>query len=195
VTTVALNNQVQNPVAAFSTDNNGVVVELPAATSSAPTLNGSLIFGIGTASDNSLGNAQVFTLDPNTGNFSVTFKAHTYTNAAFLDTGSNGYFFLDSATTGLPTCPSPANGFYCPSSPADLSATVTGANQASQSISFTIDNADTLFGNSADTVFPTLGGPISGLFDWGLPFFYGRNVYVAIEGSTTPGGVGPYWAF
>jgi hypothetical protein len=32
-------------------------------------------------------------------------------------------------------------------------------------------------------------------FDWGVPFFFGRNVFVAIEGSSTPGGTGPYVAY
>lgn len=195
VTTVGLAQQVQNPVASFSADNNGVVIELPAATSSATSLSGTLIFGIGTQTNNALGSAHVYTIDPNTGNFSTTFNNHTYTNASFLDTGSNAYFFLDSTATGLATCPNPANGFYCPSSPANLSATNTGANNASGSISFTIANAQTLFSNTTAAVFPTLGGPLSGLFDWGLPFFYGRNVYVAIAGASTPGGIGPYWAY
>jgi hypothetical protein len=174
-------------------DNNGVLVELPVVSSSAISLNGSLIFGIGTESNNSLGSAQVFKLDPSTGNINTTFKTKSY--PSFLDTGSNAYFFLDSATTGLPTCPSPANGFYCPSSLTSLSATNTGSNNASGSVSFSIDNADTLFSNAADSVFPTLGGPNSGTFDWGLPFFYGRNVFIAIEGGQTPGGAGPYWAY
>lgn len=194
LTTITLAQQVQNPVASFATDNNGVVVQLPAASSSAATLNGTLIFGIGTQSNNSLGSAQVLTLDPNTGNFSANFKGKSY-STAFIDSGSNAYFFLDSTTTVLPTCPSPETGFYCPSSPASLFATNIGVNGASNNISFTIDNANTLFSNSADAVFPTLGGPNSGAFDWGLPFFYGRNVYVAIEGKSTPGGIGPYWAY
>jgi hypothetical protein len=32
-------------------------------------------------------------------------------------------------------------------------------------------------------------------FDWGLPFFFGRTVFVAISGSATPQGPGPFWAF
>lgn len=196
VTTVGLPQQVQNPVAAFATDNNGVLVELPAVPSSTTTVSGSLIFGIGTQSDNGLGSAHVYTIDTtaqNFGNISTTFKGQSY--SSFLDTGSNAYFFLDSTTTGLPTCPSPETGFYCPSSRVSFSATNTGANNASTTISFSIDNADTLFSNLADTVFPTLGGPNSGVFDWGLPFFYGRNVFVAIDGASTPGGAGPYWAY
>jgi hypothetical protein len=156
-------------------------------------LSGSLIFGIGTQSDNSLGSAQVFTLD-NSGNFTTTFKGTPY-SSSFIDSGSNGYFFLNSSTTGIPTCPNPNSGFYCPSSPVNLSATNTGANGSSNTVNFTIDNANTLFSNAGDNVFPTLGGPNSGAFDWGLPFFFGRKVYTAIEGRTTPGGPGPYWAY
>jgi hypothetical protein len=193
VTTVTLPQQVQNPVAAFKIDNNGVLVELPVVGSSAPTVSGSLIFGIGTQSNNSLGSAHVFTLDPRTGNISTGFKGKTY--SSFLDTGSNAYFFLDSATTGMPTCPSPENGFYCPSARVAFSATNTGTNQASSTVSFNIDNANTLFSSSADNAFPTLGGPNSGMFDWGLPFFYDRHVFVAIEDAQTTGGVGPYWAY
>jgi hypothetical protein len=158
-------------------------------------VSGSLIFGIGTESNNALGSAKVFTIDPSTGNFSTTFKNQTYTDSSFLDTGSNAYFFLDSSSTGLPACSKSANGFYCPSSLVKLSATNTGTNNASSAISFSINNANSLFSTGNNTVFPTLGGPLGGLFDWGLPFFYGRNVYVAIFGASTPGGTGPYWAY
>ena len=193
VTTVGLSQQVANPVASFSTDNNGVVVELPPAASSTASLNGTIIFGIGTQSNNALGSAQVLTIDPGTGNFNTSFENKSY--PGFLDTGSNGYFFLQSSTTGLAACSNSAMGFYCPTSPENLSATNAGKNNATRPVTFTIDDALSLFSNNADSVFPTLGGPLPGMFDWGLPFFYGRNVFVAISGASTPGGPGPYWAF
>ncbi len=188
----SISGQVKNPVAFFAADNNGVVIDLPAAAASAPTLSGSLIFGIGTQSNNSLGSAQVFTLD-NFGNFKTTFKSTGY--SGFLDSGSNAYFFLDASLAGIPDCSASLPGFYCPSSATNFSAKNTGVNGVNNTVAFTIDNASTLFTNNNDSVFPTLGGPNPGFFDWGLPFFYGRRVFTAIAGRTTPGGPGPYWAY
>ena len=103
VATVPLVQQVQNPVWLFAGDNNGTVVQLPtASTSGQATLSGLLAFGIGTQSNNALGSAQVLTLDQ-TGSFTTVFRGQSY-NRSFIDTGSNGTFFLDSSATGLPTC-------------------------------------------------------------------------------------------
>jgi len=190
-TTEALAQQVANPVATFASDNNGVVIELPAVNGGEATVNGSLVFGIGTQSNNSLGSAQVYTVDE-FGNFTTTFKGQTY-SSSFLDSGSNGFFFLNSNTSGISDCTD--SGFYCPQSPQSLSATNQGANGASGSIKFSIANADSLFSSGNDSAFGDLGGPGLNSFDWGLPFFYGRNVFTVIEGKSTPGGTGPFWAY
>ncbi len=189
-TPVPLSSQVQNPITFFAQDNNGVIVELPAVTAATATLSGSLVFGIGTQSNNSLGASSIFTINSN-GDFSTSFKGQSY--PAFVDSGSNAYFFLDDKTTGLTVCPD-NSGFYCPSSPANLSATTTSGS-TSDMVQFSISNADTLFSARTNAVFGTLGGPNPGSFDWGLPFFYGRKVYTAIEAQSTPAGAGPYWAF
>lgn len=186
------NLQVQNPVASFSRDNNGVIVQLPAEAASAPSLTGSLVFGIGTQSNNN-SSAQVYAPD-NFGNIITTYKGQQY--SSFLDTGSNAYFFLDSKLTGIPGCSTVGKGFYCPSSPVKLSATNSSAQgNGGSTVNFTIGDASQLFSTNADFVFPTLGGPNPGIFDWGLPFFLGRNVLVGLEGSTTPLGMGPFWAY
>jgi hypothetical protein len=190
VTTQALAQQVVNPVGSFATDNNGVIVELPAVSSPVATLNGSLVFGIGTQSNNGLNGATMFPINSNA-EFSTQFNGQTY--PAFIDSGSNALFFLDSATTSIPVC-SDDQYFYCPSSPANLTAQASSGS-TSTTVAFTVDNADTLFSNSTAAVFPDLGGPQSGIFDWGVPFFFGRNVFTAIAGSNTPSGAGPYWAF
>jgi hypothetical protein len=58
---------------------------------------------------------------------------------------------------------------------------------------FQIGNASSLF-SSPNNVFIELGGTDTS-FDWGLPFFLGRNVYVGIEERTSGLGTGPYWAY
>jgi hypothetical protein len=189
---VPLQTQLQNPVWVFPQDNNGLLVSLPSVPGGgSTTVSGTVIFGIGTQSNNALGSAKVYTTD-SSGNFTTAFNGGTY-SGSFLDTGSNGLYFLDHSTLGITEC-SDAKGFYCPPSPVNYSATNTGQNGTTGPVSFTIDNADTLFstGNSA---FNDLGGDNPGSFDWGLPFFLGRNVFIGIESQTSPGGTGPYWAY
>jgi len=187
----ALAQQVVNPVALFPSDNNGVIVELPAVSGAATTVSGLLVFGIGTQSNNGLSGATVYTVSPEF-SFTTTYNNHGYPGS-FIDSGSNGLFFAN--TTGMPEC----SGFYCPSTTENLSATNKGANGASGTVKFSIANAQTLFANASDHAFNDLGGPAFGsnpdYFDWGLPFFFGRNVFTAIEGKSTPGGTGPYWAY
>jgi hypothetical protein len=181
--------QVPNPVSLFTSDNNGVIIELPSVPGGeAPSLSGSLIFGIGTQSNNALGGATVYTAN-SSGDFTTNFQ-NTVNPSSFIDSGSNGYFFTSSITT----CPTNSNapGFYCPSSVQNLSATNQGANSASGTISFSIANAETLF-NVPDSAYGDLGGTFSsGAFDWGLPFFFGRNVYTGLQSTTNPNG---YWAY
>ncbi len=186
--------QVQNPVALFATDNNGVIIELPAASGAEASISGSLVFGIGTQSNNALGGATVYTADASTGNLTASFNGQTFSDNSFIDSGSNGYFFPDSSVTQCASN-SGASGFYCPSSTDNLSATIQGTNNASASVDFSIANAVSLFSNSGDAVFGDLGGSAPNYFDWGLPFFYGRNVYTAIDGKGAPGGTAPYWAY
>lgn len=185
-----LAQQVANPVGSFATDNNGVIVELPNASSAVASLSGSLVFGIGTQTNNGLNGATIFPLDSN-GELTTTFSGQAY--PGFIDSGSNALFFLDTSTTSIPVC-SDNSSFYCPSSTANLSAAVSSGSTSS-TINFAVQNADNLFSNQSAFVFPGLGGPNSGTFDWGLPFFFGRNVFTAIESASTPGGAGPYWAF
>ncbi|MFZ2085111.1 MAG: DUF3443 family protein, partial [Candidatus Sulfotelmatobacter sp.] len=163
------------------------------AVSEEPAVSGSLVFGIGTQSNNALGTAAVYTADPTSGNFSTTYSGTAYPDESFIDSGSNAYFFPSTTITQCGST-SDAPGFYCPSTTQNLSATNQGANGASGTVNFSVANAETLF-NTSDFAFGDLGGTFSGGFDWGLPFFFGRNVFVAIQGQSTPGGTAPYWAY
>jgi Protein of unknown function (DUF3443) len=189
---VSLADQLPDPVWLFPQDNNGLAITLPSIPAAgAATASGSVIFGIGTQSDNALGTATVYTTNDE-GYISTTFQGVAYPES-FLDTGSNGLYFLSASTLGIAEC-SDEPGFYCPGAPVSYTATNTGQNGATGQVSFTIDNADTLF-NTGDSAFDDLGGDNPGSFDWGLPFFFGRTVFIGIQGETSPGGTGPYWAY
>ncbi|MGD9843085.1 MAG: DUF3443 domain-containing protein [Steroidobacteraceae bacterium] len=194
--TVTFAQQVHNPVIHFATNNNGIIIQLPSISSAgAFGARGALIFGIDTQSNNTLGTATALTVDPVTGYLSTFYYGQNLTKS-FFDSGSSGNYFNDSA---LPQCTSGfAQGFYCPASVQTLSATIVSYNGVSKSVNFNVANAETLTNNQPDyTAFANLAGtnPISTSFDWGLPFFFGKSVYVAIEGQTTSSGTGPFIAY
>jgi hypothetical protein len=188
--------QLQHPVAMFASDNNGVIIDLPAVgAGGAAILNGALVFGIGTRANNAIGGATVIGVDPGTANFTTVYNGTSY-DSSFVDSGSNAYFFTDP---GTPVCTDPLTaGFYCPAATKNLSATIQGRNGRSASISFSLANATALVkGNPGSAALGSLGAPqvSAGSVDWGLPFFYGRKVFIAIDGASTPAGTGPYIAF
>ena len=199
-TTVALDHQVANPVAMMGSDNNGVTLQMAAVSApGAATATGTVFFGVGTQANNSLGSSRWFTLD-GAGTFVTNFEGASY--LGFVDSGSNAYFF---PSRFLPAC-ADAPDFYCPmagASPTSVpqTASIVGRNGLSQTIGFTVDNADQLFATNA-LALPGLAGPtstlsggLSGAFDWGLPFFYGRNVYVLFEQRTLGSTAGPAVGF
>jgi hypothetical protein len=155
----------------------------------APSVSGYLILGIGTQSNNSPSGVVAYPANPNDGDFVTNYNGGDYN--AFLDTGSNGLFFPSSQ---IPTAD---NGqWFNPSSLLTLSATNTGYPSApSGQVQFQVGSFNALMATS-NNVFCDLAGPgFDGYFDWGLPFFLGRNVYIGIEGSTSALGTGPYWAY
>jgi hypothetical protein len=184
--------EVTNPVVLFPTDNNGTILELPTISNSGQNnVSGSLVFGIGTQSNNALGSATVFSLDQ--GLFTTIFEDNDY--YGFTDSGSNGLFFTDSALT---VCSD--DDFFCSNksySGSGSSSTVQNqgaSGSPTQTVKFVVENADTLF-NSGFTAYNDLAGPDTsgeGLWDWGLPFFFGRNVYTSIA---TTSAAAPYIAY
>lgn len=195
-------NQVTNPVVLFGADSNGVVIQFPAVPTTAATVSGSLIFGIATQANNALGSATAFGLDTND-NFITLYSGQTLT-ASFIDSGSNALFFPSTITVCADN-----TAFFCPASLTAQTATNEGANGTPTSIvDFNVDNADNLFNNNPnDAAFGTLAGPQgtpntcnngngSCSFDWGLPFFFGKTVFTAIDGQPVTGvGNGPFWAY
>jgi hypothetical protein len=191
---VSISDQISNPIASFEADNNGAVLQFPAVPATgAATLSGSLIFGIGTQTNNALGGARVLTLDQY-GDFTTVYDGKTF-STSFIDSGSDILAFND---TSIPTCTSAGlSDFYCPTSTLNLQAENRGQNGVTAPVSFTVESAETLFTNASNAAFDDVAGPgiDSSSFDWGFPFFLGRSVYFAVDAAATSGGKGPYVAY
>jgi hypothetical protein len=193
---------VVNPVASYPVDNNGIVVDLPAiAAGGGASAQGTICFGIGTQTNNQPGSVVTLTEDSdvNSKSFLDINTVFGGTSAdAFFDTGSNGYFFDDGEIDQCSEAEAP--GFYCPPSLLTESATNESVDgSASDVVNFDVDNAVSLL-NSGGAAFDNLGGGYDGGntydgFDWGLPFFFGRVVYMGLAGASSPLGAGPYIAY
>jgi len=204
---ISLALQPSNPAGFFAQDNNGVVLQLPAvAATGATSANGTMLFGIGTQTNNMLSTAAIGVpaSGAGAGSFTAVYNGNTYANS-FFDSGSAALYFDDSS---IPTCPaSTLSSLYCPGTAASLSATpisvaLTGSNGATATASLTLANAQFLLTQAnASTLnaFSNLGGPtattLTNAFDFGVPSFFGNSVFTAFEQSTTPAGNGPYFAF
>ncbi len=188
-----LADQVQNPVALLPVDNNGVLLNFPLPpVSGAAKLTGQLIFGINTEANNQIPDTfKIYTADANL-NFTTVFRGRPLTG--FIDSGSNGFFYDNPA---LPKCS--GSVWYCPGALTGQQATNTGFDGlAKGQVNFDITNANNLFATD-NAAFFDLGANAAGsdMFDWGLPFFLGRKVFVGIEGKSISGvsQSTPLWAY
>lgn len=219
---------VQNPVALLpvnpastsnALDNNGVLIDFSGVTGSGsattgyttPITTGSLILGIGTESNNKPGTGQ-YEYDADIyGNLQTTYTDSNGGTAVamfgVLDSGSNALYFPDST---IVQCSSPIGPpWYCPSTPT-YTLPLRAFNQSvsgSEQVSFTLVGLQELANNaiaanigaySDSQSEPNSAQP---LFDWGLPFFFGRQVYTGIAGAAAPSGVSTdgaangYWTY
>jgi len=206
ITPASVAEEVQNPVKMFAQDNNGTILELPAIGNSGQmTASGSVVFGIGTRSNNHFASG-VTELDgdatpgPSFGFISASMTVNgkmTMLPDSFLDSGSNGIFFNDSSLTICnpppPSNPPPTSGYYC--STAMYSATLQGTNGTMAAADFSVADALTQF-NTGNIAFNNIAGTnpdtTPGL-DLGLPFFFGRNIYTGIADPATS--APPYYAY
>jgi uncharacterized protein DUF3443 len=201
-TTVPADLQVPNPVTHFAADNNGAIIVLPSvAAGGASNVMGSLIFGIDTQTNNASGTETVLTVD-DMAELLMTFNGQALANS-FIDSGSNGIFFNDPS---IVSCTAPPNdpssqivNFYCPASTLNLEVSIQGMNGVmANNLTFAVGNTETMLNSNFDA-YPQLAGTIpagnAGTFDYGLPFFYGKRVAVAVQGAMTAAGTGPYIAF
>lgn len=197
---VPLAQEVTNPVTAFSGDNNGVLLQLPSIDNyGAPSAQGTLTFGIATQSNNAIpGSAKAYPVSSDGFTITTVYNGQSY--PGFLDSGSNILYFPNDGSVA--TCSVGGSTWYCPnvSSPQaqSLNAQVSASNGSSSTINFNLINASIL--NSSNyAAFPSLAAPMTGTFagyfDWGLPFFYGRSVFIGFAGSSNPQGSGAMYVF
>jgi hypothetical protein len=112
--------------------------------------------------------------------------------AGLIDSGSKALFFDNGSVPQRDSSLAP--GFYCPS---DLLVRDKGwQSSAFGLVTFNMANALS-FANTGNKGFYDVAGTFGGsLFDFGLPFFFGRNVYTGITGRITSGaGRGPFFAY
>jgi hypothetical protein len=187
-TRMPLDTQVMNPVANFTSDNNGTIIRLPALPAGGQaSATGELVFGIGTQANNTLpSNASVLSLNQS-GYFTTTYQGYAYLSA--IDSGSNANFFTDYTT--------PYSGdWFVPTATLNLSAILVGATGGSTPVTVPFSLANALSQMASQyAAYDNIGSPMYGSFLWGLPFFYGRSVYTALNNVKIGTWTGPFIAF
>ena len=199
--------QVKNPVAALPGPyNNGVLLKMPAIPVNNPgaqTAKGELVLGID-AANLPPATRQVFlgVLNPASDSYlsiNTQFNGHTFANS-YLDTGTNGMFFHDASIAPCDNLTQAAalkvlSYWYCPASTlTGLSASLSDGDPSANppvTVAFQIASYARL-ALTNNTAFSDLGGAVNGsgpsntyvadtkTFAWGMPFFYGKQVYLSI---------------
>lgn len=185
--------QLPNPVSRFQNHNNGLVFDLPSTPpGGAQQVTGTLTFGVGTASNNQIGQARVLHLRRG-GLFTTLFEGAAYPGS-YIDSGTETYAF---ASDRLPRCDRPSPG-YCLSPEQRLEAVTVGADDARIPVAFKVGDYQRMrdrrlgaYDAAATTSHTTQS------FVWGLPFFLGRRVVLVTEGQGVPGrsDKGPFYAY
>jgi hypothetical protein len=195
--TAQANQQVFNPVAALPVDNNGVVLSMPAVTGlGAVTATGELIFGINTQVNNQLKLTNT-TKQVHLGvdwqnnpdsylNITTLYNGKTILNS-YLDTGTNGLFFADSVDNPVAKCQ--GSDWYCPTGLAVQHAILSDGDSPLTNqveVQFGVGNASAMF-STTNAAFgelagapPSSTGSVKASFSWGMPFFYGKKVFLSI---------------
>ena len=197
---ISAGDAVANPVAAMPQDNNGLALQLPIIPDAgAVVVNGYMIMGIGTQAHNTPPSGVVSIPLSRVGHFQTEFAGKTW--GAYLDTGTAT--LLLPASDGLPTCSANAL-LLCPTSLTTLTSVLVGALGAPRlQGSFAIGNAqDMLARSNPNLTFNSLGST-SGLvvaqmqseLAYGLPYYFGKTIYVGFTGKSSSLGAGPIDAY
>lgn len=190
-----------NPIAFLPESyGSGITFKLPTLDNNGATnVVGYAIFGVGSNNDNIFESGiniyHIYTDGSSNCNYYLficmptTLLTNTTIQYGFLDTGSNFFSFNDDNISNT-------DGFYTPNSMRTLYASNTSENGEVITTSFNIANIYNLFNNTNNTAFNNNGANgFDGFLDYGLPFFFGKTVYICFQDKTCNGIPGPYWAF
>ena len=197
-TSVALADQVQNPIAKLAAPyNTGVAVTMPKITQ--PQIaTGVATFGIGSAAADTLAMTGTIAQIKTAGlRFNSLFEGVAQPQTA-IDSGSSA---LSLRTTQIPVCASPNANFLCPTSspmyPVFSATTLAGAHVDT---AFAVNNyvgMQSVMNQYAQAIaVPGIADKVvTGSNLYGLPFYFGRTVYHAMPGAVVNGSTGPFVAY
>jgi hypothetical protein len=195
---IPLASQVTNPVAMFAADNNGIIVSLPNLQNANgdASVTGQVIFGIATQTDNVLPSVGLTVLGADAhGDFTALYNGGTTVLPALIDSGTDSLSFDDPT---MAVCSSGTYvGYYCPKvAPQSVYAVNTGVgmNNATNRVDFAIADPNSFVANAAAFI-DLGGGGGSTRLTWGMPFFYGRKVYIGIDQRLSGTYTGPFYAY
>ena len=148
---------------------------------------GYAVFGVGSNKDNTFeSDVKIYPISNCTDVFicmPTTLEGSSIEHG-FLDTGSNFFYFNDA------NIKKNNYGYYIPSSIITLSPI-----NNSIPTNINIANYD-IITKTRNTSFNNNGVKTDdNILDYGLPFFFGKTIYICFAGMTCNGIAGPYWAF
>ena len=206
-----------NPIAFLPAGyENGVTFKFPAlGDTGAINAEGFAIFGVGTNIDNTPPdsvNLNYYPISSSTvptgaDGQSTTIPISMLTSLddspnityGFLDTGSNYLYFDDS---NIPKTVTNYSYYYSPSNlvtlqPYNTTKAYDSVLEESVATSINVYNGNYLFGQTNNSAFNDNAAPygVPYYIDYGLPFFFGKTIYMCFEGKVCNGIAGPYWAF
>jgi len=191
---------IPNLTSKFSTDNNGVVITLPAvsAAGTATPVMGSLIFGVGTETNNKPPKGTIALANElANGIFRVNLGSTKAT--VYIDSGTDDLVATDSAIAKCKDNQPGGSIYYCPSKNTAISMGVYSYTKTAPAFNmgFTIANSDNLLSVS-DVAYSSLAEAVSPgstlsstTYAMGLSTFFGRTMYFVFNGKTSSLGTGP----
>lgn len=189
--TITVAQEVGNPVAQFASDNNGVILSLPAQTAQASTTSGVLTFGIDTQADNSQAGYTLVSMSYN-GEMTAAFNGGTYPQS-IVDSGSNmNYLYMPNE----PTLTQGGITWINPPQTIPVALNLSGGGAGSYTTNVTLTPAaNYAFSPQPVSPYMAVSSQTTTMQDFGLPFFYGHPVAVTFSGKVTHEGTGPQIGF